>query len=50
MPAAASETIVFHTDRILSLFEGKSHLLASEDVPIEVLTEDLSSFIVYLVL
>lgn len=50
MPAAASETVVFHADRILSLFEGKSHLLASEDVSIEVFTKDLSSLIIYLVL
>ena len=50
MSAAASKTIVLHANRILSLFEGKSHLLASEYVSVEVLTEDLSCFIVYLVL
>lgn len=50
MPAAASETVVLHTDRILSFFEGKPYLLASEDVSIEIFTEDLSGFIIDLVL
>lgn len=50
MSAAASEAVVLHSYRILSLFEGKSYLLTPEDVSIEVFTEDLSSFIIDLVL
>lgn len=50
MSAATSKAVVLHSYCILSLFEGKSYFLAPEDVSIEVLTENLSSFIIYLVL
>lgn len=50
MSAATSEAVVLHSYCILCLFEGKSYLFAPEDVSIEVFTEDLSGFIIYLVL
>lgn len=50
MSAAASEAVVLHSDCILSLFEGKSYLFAPEDVSVKVLTENLSGFIIYLIL
>lgn len=50
MPAAASKAIVLHTDGVLCLFEWKSNLLSSEDISVEILTENLCCLIIDFVL
>jgi hypothetical protein len=50
MSAATSRTIVLQFDGILSLTEGNTYLLSSENVPVKVLTEYLSSLVINFVL
>lgn len=48
--AAASKAVVLHSYGVLCLFEGKSNLLSSEYVSIEILAEYLCSFVINFIL
>ena len=50
MPAATSNTIMFHSHCDLGLPKGVAHPIPSENHTIEVLTENLSSLIIDLIL
>jgi hypothetical protein len=50
MAATTAETIVFDSNRILRLFKGKVYFLTSKYVPIKILTKNLSSLIIDLIL
>lgn len=50
MSAATPETVMLDFYIILSLLKGKSYFFSSKDIPIKVLTENLSSLVSYLIL
>ena len=50
VPAATAGTVVLDPHVVLGLLEGESHFLPSEDVSVEILTEDLGCFIIDFVL
>ena len=50
MSAAATRTVVLYFDVVLGLLEGQTHFLPSEHISVEILAENLRSFIIDLIL